>query len=154
MTNQTYATDLTDDQWQLIKELLPEAKAGGRPRRVCLREVFNALLYVLVSGCPWRLLPLEFPRWRTAYGYFRAWQEDGTWQRVHDTLRAQARKKAGRHKHASAGSLDSQTISMRGGKGERGYDEAKHAATMELSIKWGASATCAWTPWACCFMPS
>lgn len=126
MTNPTYATDLTDDQWPLIKDLLPPAKPGGRPRNVCLREVVNALLYVLVSGCPWRLLPREFPHWRTAYGYFFAWQSDRTWQRVHGTLRAQVPRHAQRHKHASAGSIDSQTISMRGGRGERRYNGAKH----------------------------
>lgn len=109
-----------------IRELLPPAKAGGRPRSVCLREVFNALLYVLVSACAWRLLPLDYPRWRTVYGYFGLWQSDGIWQRLQDVLRAKVRRKHGRHKHASAGSIDSQSVSMRGGQRTRGDGGAKH----------------------------
>lgn len=98
MTNSTYATDLTDDQWQLIKELRPAAKTGGRPRSVCLRAVMKVLLYVLVGGGAWQLLPLYDLHGRTVYGYLRAWQEDGTWQRVHDELHTQVRREAGCHK--------------------------------------------------------
>ena len=84
------------------------------------------MLYLLLTSCQWRLLPSCFPNWRTVYGYFRAWQSDGTWQRLHDTLRAHARRHLKRHKHATAASVDSQSVTMRAGVGERGYDGAKH----------------------------
>ena len=125
MTTSTYSTDLTDDQWQHIKELLPQAKSGGRPRAVCLRQTFNAMLYLLTTGCPWRQLPQSYPHWRTVYGYFRHWQNDGTWHRLHETLRAQVRRTMGRHKHPTAGCLDSQSIKGTHVPGMRGYDAFK-----------------------------
>jgi putative transposase len=84
------------------------------------------MLYLLLTGCQWRLLPSCFPHWRTVYGYFRAWQSDGTWLRLHDTLRARVRCHLNRHKHATVASVDSQSVTMRAGVGERGYDGAKH----------------------------
>jgi len=125
MTTTTYSTDLTDNQWQLIKDLLPAPKCGGRPRTTCLRATFNAMLYLLTTGCPWRQLPRSYPHWRTVYGYFRRWQHDGTWHRLHETLRAQARRALGRHKHPTAGCLDSQSIKGTHVPGLRGYDAFK-----------------------------
>ncbi len=107
MQNQIYPTDLTDRQWEYIKDYLPAAKAGGRPRSVEMRQVLNAILYIVVSGCQWRLLPRDYPKWQTVYTYFRSWCDDGSWQRIHDTLRAEVRRTAGRHKHPTAGCLDS-----------------------------------------------
>ena len=83
------------------------------------------MLYLLTTGCPWRQLPRSYPHWRTVYGYFRRWQHDGTWQRLHDTLRAQARRAVGRHKHPTAGCLDSQSIKGTHVPGERGFDAFK-----------------------------
>ncbi len=125
MTTPTYATDLTDAQWQLIKELLPPPKKRGRPRTTCLRSAFNAMLYLLRSGCRWNLIPRSYPHWRTVYDYFRAWQEDGTWKRLHDTLRAAVRRQCGRHKHPTAGSVDSQSIKSSHSPGSRGFDAGK-----------------------------
>ena len=88
MTNQIYPTDLTDDQWHLIKDLIPPAKPAGRPRRLEMRRVLNAIFYVDVGGIKWRMLPRDFPNWKSVYDYFRKWRNDGTWQRLHDTLRA------------------------------------------------------------------
>ena len=123
--NQLYPTDLTDRQWDCIKELIPAAKPGGHPRTLEIRTVVNAILYLLVTGCQWRMLPREYPAWQSVYSYFRQWRDDGTWQRVHDTLRAQVRQKAGRHKHPTAGALDSQSVKMSHGPGVRGYDAGK-----------------------------
>jgi putative transposase len=123
--NQLYPTDLTNCQWNCIKELIPAAKPGGRPRELEMRAVVNAILYIVVSGCQWRMLPREYPAWQSVYTYFRQWRDDGTWQRIHDTLRAQVRKLVGRHKHPTAGALDSQSIKTTQVSGIRGYDSGK-----------------------------
>ena len=99
-------SDLTDRQWQIIKDLLPLPKTGGRPRTVCLRSTFNAMLYLLTTGCQWKMLPQSYPHWRTVYGYFRAWQHDGTWERLHHRLRRWTRRQARRKERPTAGSID------------------------------------------------
>ena len=109
MSPQRYPTDLTDSQWHLIKDWLPPPAKTGRPR-LDLREVFNAVCYVLKGGIQWRLMPKDLPKWQSVYTHFRRWRTDGTWRRVHDALRAQARRAAGRHKHPTAGCLDSQSV--------------------------------------------
>src|SRR5512138_2067104 len=90
--------------------MIPLAKPGGRPRSLEMRQVVNAILYVVVGGIQWRMLPKEYPAWQSVYGYFRAWRNDHTWQRIHDTLRAEVRRRAGRHKQPTAGCLDSQSV--------------------------------------------
>ncbi len=122
---QLYPTDLTDRQWDLIKELIPVAKSG-RPRELDMRLVINGLLYLVVGGIQWRMLPREYPKWQSVYYYFRLWHDDGTWQRIHDTLRAGVRRQAGRHKHPTAGALDSQTVKSGARPGVRGYDAHKN----------------------------
>lgn len=82
----SYPTDLTDAQWSLIQPLLPKAKTGGRPRSIDLRAIVNALLYVLMGGIAWRLLPHDFPKWQTVYHYFRQWRDDGTLQKLNQQL--------------------------------------------------------------------
>jgi len=110
MSRASYPTDLTDEQWSLIAPMIPPARLGGRPREVNLREVVNAVLYVARSGCAWRLLPREFPTWITVYTYFSQWKRTGVWKAIHDRLREQARRKAGRKRSPSAAIVDSQSV--------------------------------------------
>ncbi len=105
-----YATDLTDEQWQIIKPLIPSAKSGGRERSVDIREVINAIFYLLKSGCQWRMIPNDFPKWQTVYDYFSKWKKDGTWKKIHDKLRDKVRLKAGKKKQPTAGIIDSQSV--------------------------------------------
>ena len=110
MPRKSYPSDLTDDQWELLAPLLPPPRPGGRPRSVDLREVVDAMLYLLRTGCPWRHLPHDLPPWGTVWSYFRRWRDNGTLERVHDALRDQVRIAAGKHPSPSVGILDSQSV--------------------------------------------
>jgi len=105
-----YPSDLSDDEWALLEPLLdPPGSGKGRPRRIPRREIANAIFYQLRTGGQWRYLPEGFPHWNTVYGYFAKWRDDGSWERVNDTLRRQVRVAVGRHPEPSAGIVDSQS---------------------------------------------
>ena len=126
MNKQQYPTDVTDSQGDIIQQLIPPAKSGGRPRTLDMRQVINAILYIVVGGIQWRMLPKDYPKWQSVYYYFRRWWDDGRWQRIHDTLRAEVRRQAGRHEHPTAGCLDSQSVKTgHTPQGIRGFDGGK-----------------------------
>lgn len=110
MNRTPYSSDLNDDQWNAIAPLIPSAKPGGRPRTVDMREILNAIFYVVRSGCAWRLLPHDMPVWSTVYDYFRQFRKAGVWHCIHDTLRAQLRRQEGRQESPSAAIIDSQSV--------------------------------------------
>ncbi len=110
MERNPYPSDVTDGQWRLIAPLIPPPLPGGRPRGVDLREVVNGILYVVRTGCSWRQVPHDFPPWITVYYYFRRFERDGTWRKIHDRLRERVRRTVGKKPTPSVGILDSQSV--------------------------------------------
>jgi putative transposase len=110
MDNKNYPSDLTDGQWKLIEPLVPPAKTGGRPRSTDLRQVIDGILYLVRTGCSWRMLPHDFPPWPTVHDYYWKYRRDGTWDQIHDVLHRYVRVQAGRQPSPSAAIIDSQSV--------------------------------------------
>src|ERR1043165_6726218 len=110
MERTIYPSDLTDAQWAVLEPLIPPAEPGGRSRTVDMREVLNGINYLVRTGCAWRFLPHDLPPWGTVHYDFWRWQQDGTWETIHTTLRARVRRSVGKEESPSAAILDSQSV--------------------------------------------
>ena len=125
MKRKPYPSDLTDEQWAKLKPHLPLPQSRGAPRRVNLREILNALLYLSRTGCQWRMLPHDLPPWEKVYYYFSHWRDDGTWERLNRELRIEVRVSVGKDPEPSAAILDSQSVKATEMSQTRGYDAGK-----------------------------
>jgi putative transposase len=138
-----YPSDLTDQQWEAIKDLIPPARSVGRRRTTCAREVINAVFYVTRSGCAWRYLPKEFPPWQTIYDYFSRWNAQGIWKQIHVYLAKQTRVADDRLETPTTLIIDAQSVRAQYGE-ERGWDGFKKVRGRKrqivvdtLGIVWG-----------------
>ena len=120
-----YASDVSDAEWAQIEALLPVPKRLGRPRTTQMRQVVNAMLYLLTTGCQWRLLPKEFPPFSTVQRFFYRWRDAGLWQTINHFLVMRTREAAGREASPTAGVLDSQSVKTTEAAGPRSYDAGK-----------------------------
>jgi putative transposase len=126
MSTHHYPSDLTDEQWAVIEPHLPPEPGGGRPRTTDMRDVLDAILYILRTGCQWRYLPGDLPPKSTVWRYFDRWRSDGTLDRIHDLLRKKVRTLEKPYRPRTSASVDSQSVDTTSGGEERGRDNAKN----------------------------
>jgi len=125
MRTHHYPSDVTDEQWPLIEHLIP-VTTGGRPRKTDVRDVLDAIFYILRTGCQWRYLPMDFPPKSTVWRYFDQWRRDGTLDKIHDTLRRKVRTMEKPYQPRTTASVDSQSVDTTSGGEQRGRDNAKN----------------------------
>ena len=140
-TRKAYPTDLTDAQWQLISGFFQPRRPGlaGRPREYSYREIVNALLYLLRTGCQWRHLPHDFPPYTLVSSYYHCWRKSGLVESIHDALRGQVRKQAGKEVEPSVVMIDSQSVKTTEKGGQ--VSLTKLSATMRASRSKAVNAT-------------
>jgi putative transposase len=134
----SYPSDLSDAEWETLQRYLPPLPKRGRPPTHSLRVIFDAIFYVLRTGCPWRYLPANFPPWQTVFYHFRRLRLKGTWACLLRVLHQAERERQGRNPHPSAAIMDAASVSrlLRSQPGS--------VATMPISTSRGASGTCSW----------
>lgn len=124
-----YDTDVSDEQWELICDLVPSVqsnkKTGGRPPKYTRRDIFNAILYVTRTGCQWRLLPNDLPHWNTVHKYFCAWHDSGVFERINARLRERKRIRKGKQSTPTCAIIDSQSVKVVANVGYSGFDGGK-----------------------------
>jgi putative transposase len=125
MRTQSYPSDVTDAQWALIEPYMP-ISVGGRPRTTDLRDVVDAIFYILRTGCQWRYLPKDFPPKSTVWRYFDRWRRNGTLEAIHDRLRTLVRSREKPAEPRTSASVDSQSVDTTSGGEQRGRDNAKN----------------------------
>jgi transposase len=140
MPRRRYPSDTSDREWAVLGPLVPAPRGGGRPQKHDRREIVDAILYVLRTGCSWRSLPHDYPPWQTVYDWFRRWRLDGTWERANAALREQVRRRQGREPTPSAAIPDSQTVrtTEKGGRGATTPARRRPAASATSSSTPGA----------------
>lgn len=141
-----YPSDMNEAEWSIVGPLIPPGRRGGRKRSVDVREVLNAIFYVLATGCQWQALPKDLPPKSTAHFYFSLWDWDGTLERIHEALYVAAREAAGREASPTAAIIDSQSAkgSQKGARRliRRGMTQPRRLRAASATSSLTRSASC------------